>query len=1047
MTSEQTGVLYEETILGLDLGTSSVGWCLLAAPEGRPSAIIATGVRVFEAGMEGDIASGRGESRGVARRQARQARRQGDRRARRKRHVFNILQRAGLLPPGKARDVLPELDRHLQQCYFPGLPDPQRHTLAHTLPYWLRTQALGRRLDPHEIGRAIYHLAQRRGFLSNRRASGDDKEEGAVKAGISELRQAMVDAGARTLGEYFASLDPYKRRIRKRWTARDMYVDEFGAIWSAQAEHHPAVLTDELRATVHRAVFRQRPLKSAKGLVGPCALDRGARRAAAALPAAQRFRLLQQVNNCKVITDHGEVRLFTGEERRALIDALDVEGDRTFAKAKRLLGLKRTCHFTLEEGGETRFIGNRTGAKLRGILGEHWDGLSDDDRTRIIHDVRSFQNVDALTNRARRCWGLDETTARTLAQAELEPGYSNLSRKAIDKLLPLMEKGVAYSTAVKEVYGEFAARTELRHNLRAVSHFPEIRNPVVMKTLTELRKVVNAVIRKYGKPGRIRVELARDIRQSRKQRQRATARNRTNERARKAAADKVIAETTIQNPRRDDILKVILANECGWKCPYTGRGISMGSLFGPEPKFDIEHIVPFSRSLDDSFLNKTLCYHEENRSVKRNRTPFEAYADHAERWDEIIGAVKRFTGEAANEKLRRFQLCEIEAIEDFASNQLNDTRYASKLAMQYLGSLYGGLWDASGTRRIEASRGGTTAYMREVYGLNGILNDGGLKTRDDHRHHAVDALAVALTSPGAIKMLSDAAVRADQRRDTHGRFKTPSEPWAPFITDVRTAIGEIVVSHRPSRKINGPLHKETLYGSQSDGNGKTVFVVRKPLEALSPRDVSSDAIVDDVVRQLVRAKLDELGLPPQRAFADPANHPVITGQTRDVPIHRVRVRCAVNPLTVGKGHRRRHVTTEKNHHLEVVAMLDEQRNETKWTGLLVSKYDAMRRLAKRQPVIKTDHGPDMLFKFSITPGDTLRLKTPGKEPELVHVRSVSQEKGGATRIEFVGVRDARIGSEIKKDHAWFKPASGTLRNLGAEKVSVSPLGEVFIANG
>ncbi len=179
-----------EAILGLDLGTNSLGWALLDAPGGSPRGIIAAGVRIFDAGTEGDIASGRDESRNVKRRQARSARRILWRRARRLRTLFHTLQSAGLLPATRGSDavgrheLLNDLDRTLLgrvRTGTDGLPANARQ-VAHMVPYLLRAKALDHRLEPDELGRALYHLGQRRGFQSNRRAGADAdaKQSGPV---------------------------------------------------------------------------------------------------------------------------------------------------------------------------------------------------------------------------------------------------------------------------------------------------------------------------------------------------------------------------------------------------------------------------------------------------------------------------------------------------------------------------------------------------------------------------------------------------------------------------------------------------------------------------------------------------------------------------------------------------------------------------------------------------------------------------------------------------------------------------------------------------
>ncbi len=210
--------------------------------------------------------------------------------------MFRLLQEAGLLPAGPSQtpqqrhDLLCGLDRELAAKHV----QQGDRVAAHLVPYRLRAKALDAKLEPHELGRAFYQLAQRRGFLSNRKARKDEEEEGVVKKGISELQDAMIEAGARTLGEYLAGLDPEEQRIRARWTARQMFVDEFEAIWSAQVACH-AQLDGELKSKLRRAMFYQRPLKSQKGLIGRCELEPGHRRAAMASLEAQRFRYWQKI--------------------------------------------------------------------------------------------------------------------------------------------------------------------------------------------------------------------------------------------------------------------------------------------------------------------------------------------------------------------------------------------------------------------------------------------------------------------------------------------------------------------------------------------------------------------------------------------------------------------------------------------------------------------------------------------------------------------------------------------------------------------------------
>ncbi len=1046
--------------LGIDLGSNSIGWALLDTRKDDAAEMIDAGVRTFPAGVEGDIDSGQDASRNVERREARQRRRMTMRRSRRKAKIARTLQRAGLLPDGDVTDpvrrdtLLKELDQSIYTKYDRVLDDdsPERAALEQ-LPYFLRARALDHKLAPHELGRAFYHLSQRRGYLSNRKAPPKkDEKEGEVKKGIAELSRKIENAEARTLGEYYSKVRPEKadtKRIRDRWTARAMYQREFDRIWEAQAPQHPNRLTDGFRHKLHKAIFYQRPLKSQRHLIGPCSLEHGRRRARWALHHCQQFRMLQRVNDLEVTDPEGVKRSLSPDERIRLLDALDTDGDLTFGAIRKLLGL-RGHTFNLEGGGEKKLPGNRTAARIIEAIGEaRWDGLTSEDRSALVQDLISMRSRDALARRAQGAYGLDEETANELADVRLEMTFCRHSTKAIKKLLPLMEGGVPYRTAVEEIYGEQGPFAEPVDALPPICEVdPTLRNPAVLRTLTELRKVINALVRRHGKPDLIRVELARDLRKSRSDREDASKRNRRNQKAREDAKQKIIDEIG-SDPSGRDIEKVLLAEECNWTCPYTGRTISMRALVGQTPQFDVEHIIPFHRCFNNSFFNKTLCYHEENRSRKKGSTPYEAYAGSPDNYAAILERVKKFQGSAAREKLRLFRMEDLEPLDDFASRQLNDTRYASRAAVEYLGLLYGGAIDRAGKRRVQATRGAVTRYLRDEWGLNAILGDGGSKSRDDHRHHAVDAVCIALTRPGVIKRLSDAAKRAAQagRR----RFAPIEPPWPGFLDDVRSAIETINVSHRPDRKVSGALHAETNYSPpivETDENGNTVEYhrVRKPLGALSRKAIENQ-IVDDAVREAVLAKLDELGGSSKKVFQDPQNHPqLIAGDGRRIPIHKVRIRVPEKAVPVGSGHRRRHVLTRANHHVEIFETTD-RKGRAKWDGEVVTMLEAHRRVGAGEPVVRRDHGPGTRFLFSLCGGDMVEIDHKAEGRALYVVRTIAKE-GEKESIRFLlaPASDARRKTDMTKAGVLVRPGLESLRKLNPQKVSVDPLGMVRRAN-
>jgi CRISPR-associated endonuclease Csn1 len=1004
-------------VLGVDLGVKSVGLALIDAQGQR---FVRTAVRVFPAGVEGDFESGKDESKNKKRREARMARRQTERRARRMHKVFHLLQRQGLLPEGEPQDCLKALDRELARTYGP-------HPGA---PYTLRAKALDHPLKPHELGRALYHLAQRRGFKSNRRAPvKEDEEKGKVASGIEGLAKRMADASARTLGEYFAGVNPEKERIRTRYTDRRMYAAEFDAIWAAQAVHHPEILTAEFRERLREAIFRQRPLKDQSHLIGACSLMPEEKRAPLYDLDVQRWRLLDKVNNLKLAEP--EERRLTAEERAKLVKELTVEESLTYVQVRKLLGLPKSTRFSIESGGENKILGNVTYARFAKALNLRWAQMAraeqealvglwasagDDDEFRAALDATGKYSVEEIAE---------------LLKVRLPDDYTGFSLAAMRRLLPHMEAGMTTGEARKVEFPESFAAVEPKATLPpVVEALPELRNPAVMRTLTELRKAVNELIRKYGKPAEIRVELARDLKRNKKDRQALSKQMRDNE-AKREKARAALKEygLTALKPRDPAIEKYLLWEECGHTCPYSGRSISLDGLFGHAPQYDIEHIVPYARSLDDSFQNKTLCLKEYN-AQKRNRTPWEAFGADEETWAQMVGRVKKW-GNRGKEK--RFLLQETDTaklLEQFSSNELNDTRYMSKLAKRYLGTLYGGDVDAAGKRRVFACAGGVTALLRRLWNLNTILNEKPEKSRDDHRHHAVDAAVVAMVTNGMIKRLGDAAEQAEAAGQR--RVKTFAPPWEGFRDELEEQIQRrTVVSHRPERKLAGPLHEETLYGRPHVRNGKAVVHIRVPVHLLSAKDLYD--IVDGEVMKAVKARLlERLG---KEDFKRLEHEPPMlkTRKGASVPIRRVRIRVVAKTVPIGKGEPRqkRNVITGDNHHMAVFAV--RAKGKTSYVGEVVPRLEAVRRHANGEPVVRKDRGPDSEFLFTLSKGDMVRWRE-----ELWRVRGVKS----TTVVELSRASDARLKADSNKTGGLEATTINSFCKSGLRKVHVSALGEI-----
>jgi CRISPR-associated endonuclease Csn1 len=1061
----------QKYVLGLDLGSASLGWAMIALNQAdEPTSLIRAGVRIFEPGVDGtalDIEQGKDQSKAVERRTARLHRRQLRRRAARQRELFQELQKTGLLPTNAAgtgasseqrHELLNDLDRSLTLKFL----KPDDDSFAQKPLYLLRKLALDQALEPFELGRVLFHLSQRRGFKSNRKetkkSAKENEDLGQVKADIHTLELAIQEAGARTIGEYFAGLNPHTENVRRRWTARKMFEQEFALIWTAQSIHHGSLLTQELHDRVYELLFFQRPISAQKHLVGTCELERGddkhspKRRAPWATLAAQRFRMLQKINDLVVIDARNQTsRKLTEEERGKLYQLLDREGTQSFTAIRKHLDLKGTT-FNLEAGGDKDLPGNRTQKSMRKVFGIFWDEFTEGKQNQIIENWRNSESDEALMQEAIEHLGLDTEAAAVLVKESPQADYCSLSLTAIAKLMPLMLSGRSFKDAETEIYGSRFSGLAVHDTLPPVRDaLPTLRNPAVERAMTELRKVVNAIVREYGKPYEIRIELARELKKPRQERVKATTANRKREADNKGIAAKILNECGLANPSRADLEKAKLFVECGGICPYTGRSIPFSQLF-QDSEFDVEHIIPRSRFPDDSFQNKTLCYLPENREHKRNQTPFEAYSNTPDVWAQVLLRVTKWSNPG---KLSRFKLQSERELSDFSARQMNDTRYTSVLAGRLLAMLYGGRdveTDTGNRQVIFASSGAVTATLRRSWGFERILQaivvpDPGEsrgKPRMDHRHHAVDAITIALTRQSVIQAMANASAFEAWQSGTRSWRRVP-EPWTgpDFVRSLTEQIENMVVSHRPEHKVSGELHKGSNFSRPYIYKGKPTVHTRCLLAALSVADIEADdVIVDSAVRAAVRLKLNEIGGDPKQ-FENPANVPVLkTANGRMIPIRKVRTRETKNPLKVGHGMNERFVDSGGIHHVSLFVVRDESRKEN-WESAFVQITEAYDRRRKKLPVISRELGtiPEADFLFSLQKDDTVELDFNGR-------RAIARVKKffATGQIWFTDANNAQMDAEQKKQKTTWSKRANSLKDLNPRKVVVDLLGRVHTAN-
>ena len=1019
--------------LGLDLGTNSIGWAAIELDGGdNPCGLLDMGVRIFPDGRDA-----RGEaSNAVERRVARGQRRRRDRYLRRRERLMQTLVEYGLMPEDAA----------------------ERKGLERLDPYALRARALDKPLPPHELGRALFHLDQRRGFKSNRKAGGDEKEDGQVRTAINELHQRIEESGARTLGEYLAwrhkRCDAVRARPETGLRAdRAMYEKEFDRIRAAQQNHHN--LDDKQWEILRGVIFHQRDLRPVEPGWCQFEFENRERRAAKALPVFQEFRLLQEVNNLRVRVGSEPERPLKEDERKYALERLREGKDINLNKPT---GLLKSLAFNLSAGGRKAIKGDETAARLDkpARFGKRWpDSL--DERNEIVRFLLNTEDPEVVRQKAVDEWGLNDEQAAAVANVSLSPGYGNLSEKAIRKILPHLSEGLVFSDAVKEAgyehhshFRNAEAHDELPYYgvalpRDAIGADPtkdakqdgepavhgRIANPTVHIGLNQLRRVVNQLTKTYGKPQEIVVELARELKMNREDKQNYQRQQRAGAERNQRFREQLESAEIDVTP--DALRKLRLWEEQGPPenriCPYTGRTLSFEMVMSAQT--DVDHILPFSRTLDNSPANLVVCMADANR-VKGNRTPYQAFESNPAgyNYDEILDAVADFP---ANKRWR-FQENAMERFEgerDFLDRQLNETQYLSRTARTYLAYLY----DEQGEhrQRVRVIPGRMTALLRRGWGLEGMLRetaDGEMlrKTRDDHRHHAVDAFVVANTTQGLLKQFADAAGSGYQDAEERLAGLVPP-PWAGFDrSQVQERLDRIVVSYKPDQGrpgerggTTGQLHEATAYGViESVGDGRHKVVLRKDLSKFTAKDL--DNVPDVALRDALRRLWSEVG-GKAADFAKRAAEEGVWVNGKRQRVRRVRMYSErrVIPIKDKSGKAYKGYLPGGNEFADVWRMPNGS-----WQTVVVSTFNA------NQPGFDPDDfrpHPAAKRLMRIYKGD-MGAVGEGENRRIVHIRHIVQP--GRLRV-----------SDHQREAEQQSYGAEPLRKAGFRKVRVDEIGRVF----
>ena len=1022
-------------ILGIDTGTNSLGWAVVDKNETGEYSLVRKGSLIFQEGVK--IEKGIESSKASERTGHKSSRKHYFRRRLRKIEVLKVLVKYGWCPPLSAEALH---QWHVKKQY--PLDDAflawqRTDEKFGRNPYYFRHVCLHEKLDFDEesdryvLGRAMYHLAQRRGFLSNRLDQSEDKESGKVKESISELSDEMKKAGCEFLGDYFYKLYSERGvtvRIRNRYTDREEhYKKEFYEICKVQG------LDEQQIRDLERALYFQRPLKSQRQGVGRCTMEPSRPRCADSHPAYERFRMLSFINNIKVKGPHDiDLRPLNEEERKKInglffrkskpqFDFEDIAkaiaGKKNYQYIKDKGDLPYKFNYRMSQG----VTGCPTTASLIDIFGEDFaDGIAEqytlsvgktkeqmtDDVWNVLYSFADKEKVKA--------WGmdklqLDEETADKFSKIRLSHSFASLSLCAIRKILPWLEAGMIYSHAVmmakvpdivgKHIWSQFSEtiiselselisnfnpkdesmqgtldfciKDYLRNNFdlnpgvadklyhpSMIETYPDavinkdgvyqlgsprtnaVRNPMAMRSLHQLRKVINMLLREgiIDQNTEVHIEYARELNDSNK-RQAIARWNKEREKARAGyAADivKLYKDETGKDivPTDVDILKFQLWEEQGHVCLYTGEQIGLADFIGPNPKYDIEHTVPRSVGGDSTLENMTLCSSRFNRDVKKAQLP-SGLSNHDEimarldKWKEKIEELRMAADKVRTHssmakdmkdaliqkrhrirleldywegKYRRFQMTEVP--EGFSRRQGAGIGLVGKYAGLYLKSLFHRKDDRTKSN-VRVVKGATTAEYRKMWGIQDEYEK---KSRDNHIHHCIDAIVIACISPGEYN--ETARYYQQYEEYERGRANKPQfkKPWPTFTEDIKALGKELLVVHdtpdnmpKQSRKkiktpkgiiyqqgdtARGSLHSDTYYGA-IEKDGEIRYVVRRALSSLE-KMTEVDNIVDETVKERVKAAIAEKG------FKEAVSGTIYMNEEKGIVIKKVR--CFANDV-------------------------------------------------------------------------------------------------------------------------------------------------------
>lgn len=815
----------KKKIFGFDLGIASIGWSAIEfdneyfnseTGEIVEGHILGAGVRTFPVAENPKD----GSSLAAPRREKRLARRICRRKARRLEGIKK------LFVAKKLANNLAELN-HLFKA-------KERKDV-----WELRVDALEQKLSKEELIRVLIHLAKHRGFKSYRKAVEEkDEESGKMLKAINDNKALLSET--KTLAQIIVERAGKKGKKRnykvtnEKGKEETVYVNsiprteierEVDLIFQKQKQY--GIFTEDLYKDFKNIAFRFKPIASVGNMVGYCSFEKDEKRAPKNAPSAELFVALSKINNLTVYEDN-EKRFLDSDERLNLLQLLKTTQKVKYsAISKKVFKGKEIkfsdLNYTISEkevkpsNPEDKLFYEMKGwHKIKSVLSvDEWEEYSQDLPLldKIVTIIACEKNDESIL-RELKTLNLDAQIISKFIQLDFDK-FINLSLKALYKILPYMQNGLTYDKACTACGYDFKNVNKIVGKgenglLLPIPQENQTTVPVVNRTVSQFRKVYNAMVRRFGVPDQINIETGRELKKSFEERKKIEKKIQENEKERKEAFE-YLKEENIRETSTN-VLKWRLYQEQDGKCIYSGKPIDINRL-DEVGYLEIDHILPYSRSLDNSYDNKVLCLSAENQK-KSNKTPFEYLGGDMNKWEEYCCRVKSMQAMRFSKKEKLLTPNYANKEQEFRERNANDNSYISRFIKTYLED---GVDFSQSARkdiknRVQMRTGFLTDYLRHCWGLKKDRNE-------NDRHHAQDAIVIACATQEMVTYLSSVSSFWENKwfltqKNGEAWYKSLKhkfdEPWTGFRNEVAKTIDELFVSRPPRKNATGEIHQETI---------------------------------------------------------------------------------------------------------------------------------------------------------------------------------------------------------------------------------------------